>query len=40
MLGISQKNPNTLLKYMGDLHNHLPKQVMLLKPIMMEKACV
>lgn len=32
MLGISPKNPYVILKYLRGLHNHLWKQVMLLKP--------
>jgi hypothetical protein len=40
MLGISPKNPYVLLKYLGGLHNHLRKQVMLFKPKKIDEACV
>jgi hypothetical protein len=40
MLGISPKNPYVLLKYLGGLHNHLWKQVMLFKPRSVDEACV
>jgi len=40
MLGISPKNPNTLLKYLGGLHNDLRKKVMLFKPRTTDEACV
>jgi hypothetical protein len=40
MLGISPKNPYVLHKYLGGLHSHLRKQVILFKPRKMEKACV
>jgi len=32
MLGISPKNLIIFLKYLGGLHNHLQKQVILFKP--------
>jgi hypothetical protein len=40
MLGISPKNPDALLKYLGGLHNHLRKKVILFKPSTMDEACV
>ena len=40
MLGISPKNPDVLLKYLGGLHHHLREQVMLFKPKMVDEACV
>jgi hypothetical protein len=40
MLGISTKNPDVLLKYLGGLHNHLQKQVMLFNPMAIGEACV
>jgi hypothetical protein len=40
MLGISPKNPNVLLKYLGGLHNHLRKKVMLFNPGTIDEACV
>jgi hypothetical protein len=40
MLGISPKNPNLLLEYLGGLNNHLRKQVILFKPRTVDEACV
>jgi hypothetical protein len=40
MLGISPKNLEILLKYLGILHNQVWKQVMLLKPRTIDKGCV
>jgi len=40
MVGISLKNPNVLLEYFGDLHNHLWKQVILFKTMIIDEACV
>jgi hypothetical protein len=40
MLGISPKNPDVLLKYLGRLHSHLQNQVMFFKPRIVDKACV
>jgi hypothetical protein len=40
MLGISPKNPYVLLKYLGGLHSHLQKQVMLFRPRTMDEVCV
>jgi hypothetical protein len=40
MLGISPKNPNVLLKYLGGLHSHLQNQVILFKPRTTDEACV
>jgi hypothetical protein len=40
MLGISPKNPKVLLKYLRGLHSHLPKQVMLFKPKIVDETCV
>jgi len=40
MLGISPKNPDVLLKYLGGLHLHLREKVMLFKPKTMDEACV
>jgi len=40
MLGISPKTPYVLLKYLGGLHSHLWKQVMLFKPRIVDEACV
>jgi hypothetical protein len=40
MLGISPKNLDVLLKYLGGLHSHLRKQVMLFKPKIIDEACV
>eukprot|EP00253_Pinus_taeda_P034565 PITA_34565 len=40
ILGISPKNPDVLLKYLGDLHRHLCDQVILFKPKTMGKAYV
>jgi hypothetical protein len=40
MLGISPKNLDVLLKYLGGLHSHLWKQVMLFKPRTIDEACV
>jgi hypothetical protein len=40
MLGISPKNLDVVLKYLGGLHNHLQKQVMLFKPRTMDEACI
>jgi hypothetical protein len=40
VLGISPKNPDVLLKYLGDLQSHLRKQVMLFKPRTVDEACV
>jgi hypothetical protein len=40
MLGISPKNPNVLLKYLGGLHSHLRRQVMLFKPRIVDEAYV
>jgi hypothetical protein len=39
MLGISPKNP-IVLKYLGGLHNHLRKQVMLFIPRKLDDACI
>ena len=40
MLGVSPKNPNVLLNYLGSLHRHLHEQVMLFKPKLVDEACV
>jgi hypothetical protein len=40
MLGISPKNRDVLLKYLGGVHSHLQKQVMLFKPRTIDGACV
>ena len=40
MLGISPKNPYVLLEYLGGLHNHLQKEVMLFEPRIVDEACV
>ena len=40
MLGISPKNPDVLLKYLGGLHHHLFEKVMLFKPKKVDEACV
>jgi hypothetical protein len=40
MLGIYPKNPDVLLKYLGDLHSHLRKQVMDVKHRTVDEACV
>jgi hypothetical protein len=40
MLGISPKNRDALLKYLGGLHSHFQKQWMLFKPRTMDEACV
>jgi hypothetical protein len=40
MLGISPKKPDVLFKYMGDLHSHLRKKVMLFKPRIVDDARV
>ena len=32
MLGISPKNPDVLLKYLGGLHSHIWRQMMRFKP--------
>jgi hypothetical protein len=40
MMGISPKNSDVLLKYMGRLQSHLRKQVMLFNPRTMDEACV
>jgi len=40
MLGISPKNPNVLLKYFAGLHHHLRDKVMLIKPKLVDEACV
>jgi hypothetical protein len=40
MMGISPKNPDVLLKYLGGLHNHLRKQVMFFDPRITDEACV
>jgi hypothetical protein len=39
MLGISPKNRDVLLKYLGGLHSHPRKQVMLFKPRIVDEAC-
>ena len=39
-LCISPKNPDVLLKYLGGLHNHLWKQVMLFNPRIVDEAYV
>jgi hypothetical protein len=38
MLGISPKNLDVLLKYLGGLHSHLRRQVMLFKPRIVDEA--
>jgi hypothetical protein len=38
MLGISPKNLDVLLKYLGGLHSHLRRQVMLFKPRTIDEA--
>lgn len=40
MLGISPKNQNVLLKYLGGLHHHPRKKVMLLNPKSVDKASI
>lgn len=40
MFGISSKNPNVLLKYLGGLHLHLCEQMMLFNPKSVDEACV
>jgi len=40
ILGISPKNPNFLLMYLGDFHRHLHEKVMLFKPKIVDEACV
>jgi hypothetical protein len=40
MLGISPKNRDVLLKYLGGLHNHLQNKVILFKSKTIDEACV
>jgi hypothetical protein len=40
MLGISPKNPDVILKYLGGLHSHLKNKVMLFKQWIVDEACV
>jgi hypothetical protein len=40
MLGISPKKLDVLLKYLGGLHSHMQKQVMIFKPMIVDDACV
>jgi hypothetical protein len=40
MLGISPKNLDVLLKYLGGLHSHLWRKVMLFKPRIVDEAYV
>jgi hypothetical protein len=40
MLGISPKNPNVPLKYMGGLHSNFLNQVMLFKQRSFDENCV
>ena len=40
MLGIYSKNPGVLLKYLGGLHSHMQKKVMLFKSRTMDEAFV
>ena len=40
MLGISPRIPDVFLKYIGGLHSHLQKQVILFKPKKIDEACV
>jgi hypothetical protein len=40
MLGISPKNLDVILKYLGCLHGHIHKKVMLLNPRTVDEACV
>jgi hypothetical protein len=40
MMGISPKNPDVLLKYLGGLQSHLRKKVMLFNPRKMDEVCV
>ena len=40
MLRISPKKPYVILGYLGDLHNHLRWQVMLLNHRTIDEACV
>jgi len=40
MFGISPKNSDVLLKYLGGFHRHLHEQVMLFKPKMVGETCV
>ena len=38
MLGMSPKNLDALLKYVGGLHSHLRRQVLFFKPITIDEA--
>jgi hypothetical protein len=40
VLGISPRNPDVVLKYLGGLHGHLWNKVMLLKPKTVDEAYV
>ena len=40
MLGIYPMNIGVILKYLGDLHNHLCEQVMVFKPKLVDEALV
>ena len=40
MLGVSLKDPQTLMKYIGDLHSHLQKTIMLFNPTNLDQVCV
>jgi hypothetical protein len=39
MLGISPKNLNVLLKYVGGMHSHLRKKMMHFKKRIVDEAC-
>jgi hypothetical protein len=39
-VGYISQEPDVLLKYLGGLHSHLRRQVMLFKPRTIDEACV
>ena len=40
MLGISPKNLDVLVEYLGGLHINLYKKVMLFKHVLVDEACI
>ena len=39
-LGVSLKDPQNLMKYIGGLHSHLQKTIMLFNPTNIDQVCV
>lgn len=39
-MGINPGDPNRVIKYLGSLHSHISREVLILKPKTLDEACI